>query len=203
MQDGRMKFLCDEMLRGLGRWLRAAGYDTAIAGNGTADRDLLHQAVAEGRLLISRDRRLLDHRAIADRVVLLGAEGIEGWARELSARLPIDWLYQPFSRCLLCNGPLVPIDDAGRATLPPTAAKMPGPFRCCRHCEKIYWEGSHVRRMRAHLAHFSEFSKNPRNSKRPINSGTTRSPHADHPTARTRKSPEPVSGSGKSGRSES
>jgi hypothetical protein len=25
------RFLCDEMLRGLGRWLRAAGYDTVIA----------------------------------------------------------------------------------------------------------------------------------------------------------------------------
>jgi hypothetical protein len=26
-----LRFLCDEMLRGLGRWPRAAGYDTVIA----------------------------------------------------------------------------------------------------------------------------------------------------------------------------
>jgi uncharacterized protein with PIN domain len=26
--------LCDEMLKGLGRWLRAAGYDTVIAAAG-------------------------------------------------------------------------------------------------------------------------------------------------------------------------
>ena len=25
-----MKFLCDEMLKGLGRWLRVAGYDTVM-----------------------------------------------------------------------------------------------------------------------------------------------------------------------------
>jgi hypothetical protein len=28
------RFLCDEMLHGLGRWLRAAGYDTVIAESG-------------------------------------------------------------------------------------------------------------------------------------------------------------------------
>ena len=28
------RFLCDEMLKGVGRWLRAAGYDTVIAAGG-------------------------------------------------------------------------------------------------------------------------------------------------------------------------
>jgi uncharacterized protein with PIN domain len=35
-----LRFLCDEMLAGLGRWLRIAGYDAAIAGPGRRDRDL-------------------------------------------------------------------------------------------------------------------------------------------------------------------
>jgi hypothetical protein len=35
-----MRFVCDEMLRGLGRWLCAAGYDTAIAEGGLPDRIL-------------------------------------------------------------------------------------------------------------------------------------------------------------------
>jgi H+/gluconate symporter-like permease len=30
----QVRFLCDEMLKGLGRWLRAAGYVTAIATGG-------------------------------------------------------------------------------------------------------------------------------------------------------------------------
>lgn len=36
-----LRLLCDEMLKGIGRWLRAAGYDTAIAQDGVADEDLL------------------------------------------------------------------------------------------------------------------------------------------------------------------
>ena len=34
-----LRFLCDEMLAGLGRWLRIAGYDTAIARRGRRDRN--------------------------------------------------------------------------------------------------------------------------------------------------------------------
>ena len=35
------------MLRGVGRWLRIAGYDTAIAASGSADGALLALAAAE------------------------------------------------------------------------------------------------------------------------------------------------------------
>lgn len=150
-----MKFLCDEMLRGLGRWLRAAGYDTAIAGDGAADRDLLSQAVAEERIVVSRDRQLLEHRAAVGRVVLLDAEGTDGCARELSARLAVDWSYRPFSRCLVCNAPLVPATVFDRATLPSAMAHLPEPLHRCPRCDKIYWEGGHVRRMRARLAGFA------------------------------------------------
>ena len=45
-----LRFLCDEMLAGLGRWLRIAGYDTAIASGGRRDRDLVKQAHAEQRI---------------------------------------------------------------------------------------------------------------------------------------------------------
>ncbi len=53
---GSCKFLCDEMLWGLGRWLRAAGY--ATAARGLADGELLRRAGAEGRVLLTLDRAL-------------------------------------------------------------------------------------------------------------------------------------------------
>lgn len=152
-----MKFLCDEMLRGLARWLRAAGYDTATAAAGAPDRELLRQAAAEERLVLSRDRSLLQHRAANGRVMLLAAEGVDGWARELAARLPVDWSYRPFSRCLICNTVLVAAEPTA-AGLPPAAARLAGPLRCCPRCDKLYWEGGHVRRMRARLAGFADRS---------------------------------------------
>lgn len=44
------------MLWGLGRWLRAAGYDTATAARGLADGELLRRAGAEGRVLLPLPR---------------------------------------------------------------------------------------------------------------------------------------------------
>ncbi len=68
-----MRFLCDEMLHGLGRWLRAAGYDSRIAEMGAADADLLRQALSEGRLLLSGDRKLLEYRGAGRAVLWLEA----------------------------------------------------------------------------------------------------------------------------------
>jgi uncharacterized protein len=46
--NGELRFLCDEMLRGLGRWLRAAGYDTVIADGGIANWMPASRCVTEG-----------------------------------------------------------------------------------------------------------------------------------------------------------
>ena len=78
------------MLWGLGRWLRAAGYDTATAARGLADGELLRRAGAEGRVLLTLDRAL-EARAGAQAVAItLGSEGLDAGARELRARLGID-----------------------------------------------------------------------------------------------------------------
>lgn len=143
------KFFCDEMLMRLGRWLRAAGYDTAIADNGERDRDILQRARREGRLLLTRDRKLCEHRGAADTVILLQSERLDEQARELRQRLNLDWLHDPFSRCLVCNTPL--------QTGAPSAAGIPDDvdrdgLRHCPGCGRVYWDGSHVRRMRARLA---------------------------------------------------
>jgi uncharacterized protein with PIN domain len=150
-----MKFLCDEMLAGLARWLRAAGYDTALATRGTNDRLLLETAVAEARLLLSRDRRLLEFRKGPGRVILLRSQGMNAWAAELRDRLSLDWQLRPFTRCLLCNAPLEPADESMRGAVPVSAQATGGSVTWCPVCEKLYWSGSHVRRMRARLAAFN------------------------------------------------
>ena len=146
-----MHLLCDEMLKGVGRWLRAAGYDVAIVDDGAHDDDLLARAAAEQRLLLTCDRRLAERAGPAATVVVLGTENLEGAARELSERLGVDWLHAPFTRCLRDNAPLLPADEEAIAGLPATARQGDGPIMRCPECNRVYWPGSHVRRMLAKL----------------------------------------------------
>ncbi len=139
------RLLCDEMLKGLARWLRAAGYDVELEPDGTPDRRLVERAALENRLLLTRDRTLLEIRGAARVVLLLNANGIDDCARELTQTLGIDWLHRPFSRCLLCNTPLIAADRP--LGFPPHTEHL----YICPTCDKYYWQGGHVTRMRHRL----------------------------------------------------
>ncbi len=140
------------MLKGLGRWLRAAGYDTRIQEDGATDRAMLQTAEREARLLVTRDRKLTEFRHTADRVLLLESNSLEDCAQELSRRLALDWLYRPFTRCLVCNTLLVEAGKGAEEQVPASSRPYVGALHRCPTCGRVYWEGGHVRRMRARLA---------------------------------------------------
>lgn len=144
-----MKFICDEMLRGLARWLRIAGYDTEIAREGEPDRELIERARTTGRLLITRDNKLMEFRNAADTVLLLNCSGIDDCARALKTITPISWLHKPFSRCLICNTSLAKIDNDPGIPVPDDVRGST--LLQCENCKRIYWSGGHVRRMRKKL----------------------------------------------------
>src|SRR3990172_2829169 len=110
------KFLCDRMCAELGRWLRAAGYDTVIIDNSCSDAAILERAVREGRLLLSRDSDFIRLDPEKKSSFYLKGESLDGWANQLREDLSVDWLYAPFSRCLECNPP--PRETAPPSSLP-------------------------------------------------------------------------------------
>lgn len=148
-----MRFLCDEMLARLARLLRAAGYDTALAEPGERDTPMLERARAEGRVLVTRDRELAARRGPA--AVLIRNDAAEDQARALTAVLPIDWEMAPFTRCVMDNSPLRAATPEEVAAMPARARTGGGPFRACPVCGRLYWPGSHVKRMAARLAGLS------------------------------------------------
>ena len=150
-----MRFLCDEMLAGLARWLRAAGYDANMAPPGAPDRAVVECAKTQGRTLLTRDRAILQIKGAADFTYMLETENLDGWARELRERLNIDWLARPFSRCLVCNIDLTDADAEALARMPADSRAGPGPFRECPNCHCGYWPGSHVKCMTQRLTGFA------------------------------------------------
>lgn len=156
MTESKHKLICDEMLQGVGRWLRAAGYDVWIAGKGLTDRQVLAMARDSGRLLITRDRRLGNENNLAGIAVLqLESNAMPECLAELTAALGIDWLYAPFSRCLVCNTPLRAATASESAQVPADAKRFGDDILFCAECDRVYWQGSHVRRMRHKLESYA------------------------------------------------
>jgi uncharacterized protein with PIN domain len=140
------------MLRGLGRWLRVAGYDTLIAEGGLPDRLLAARCAEEDRILLTKDRELAATAAGVSKAVLITGTGVDDAALVLRDSLGIDWQCAPFTRCIIDNRPLEPAPSDFAARVPERSRAAGGPLRVCPDCGRIYWPGSHVRRMQQRLA---------------------------------------------------
>lgn len=156
-----MKFICDQMLARFGRWLRAAGYDTVIIEESLEDSEIFRQAVQENRLLITRDRGIQELDLDRQHVRWLQSNSTEECVRELSQQLPVNWLLKPFSRCLVCNGLLVETDNPDMQQVPEDIQTHCQQFWGCPECGKVYWEGSHTKRMRKQLEQWQRIGNNP------------------------------------------
>jgi uncharacterized protein with PIN domain len=138
------KLLCDEHLGRLARYLRMLGIDTALAA-GLDDDELLRRAAAEDRLVLTRDRGLVARSAGRARFV----QAIEPRAQlaEVRAVYGLDSQVAPLTRCLDCNVPIVDASPADIARVPEGVRREHGEFWTCPGCSKVFWCGSHYRRM--------------------------------------------------------
>jgi hypothetical protein len=145
------RFFADAMLGRLARWLRVLGFDTAYDGT-LPDPALVRLAEAEDRVLLTRDRHLLRELRPARALEIRRDAPLEQ-LREVVAALALQPPRELFTRCLICNTPLAPplAADEADALLPASARGLPGPTRRCPGCGRLYWPGSHVRRMREAL----------------------------------------------------
>jgi hypothetical protein len=146
------RFVADAMLGRLARWLRALGHDTVYAPS-LDDRALVDLANREDRILLTRDRHLL-RELRPRRAVEVTRDAPLDQLAALAAELALPPPNELFRRCLLCNTPLDDVPRSEAADLvPPASRALPGPVRRCPTCGRVYWPGSHVRRMTRALAH--------------------------------------------------
>jgi uncharacterized protein with PIN domain len=150
-------FLADAHLGGLARFLRMLGFDT-LHDNAFADELIRRIARAEGRIVLTRDRELLKCREIA-RGCYVHALEPQAQLREVAARYRLGERARPFTLCLKCNLPLeVVARSAVAPRLPPKVLEEQREFSRCPGCQRVYWPGSHYRRMRRALEQVAGFS---------------------------------------------
>lgn len=146
LQASEPGFILDNHLGRLAVYLRMLGFD-ALYRNDFQDGELARLSSQEGRILLTRDRRLLMRNLVS-----LGY-----WVRSKVPRQQLLEVVQrfnlragivPFRRCMRCNGMLQPVSkEAVLDKLEPLTRLYYDEFRICSDCSQVYWKGSHYERM--------------------------------------------------------
>lgn len=148
-------FLVDRMLGRLIAWLRIFGYDTKSAldlePSSNEDTRLIAIAKAECRILLSRDRELVDRSKKAGiSAVYITSEDVKVQLEELMRHYSLH-IEPEMTRCTVCNASLrqaTPEDLAmisKNGDIPENLKKDPALLWVCERCGKTYWQGSHWR----------------------------------------------------------
>ena len=149
-----MRFIVDSNVGRLARWLRIAGFDTLFI-NDLDDNRLVRLALAEGRVLLTKDTQILKRRLVTTgRLKVIFIEDIEVKAqlRQVLKTLNLSDKIKPFTLCLECNQPLVTRrKEEIEGLLPPYIFKTQTQYMQCPACQRIYWRGTHWERMRREL----------------------------------------------------
>ena len=143
----RTAFILDTQLGKLARRLRMLGFDT-LYRNDYKDAEIIRTAQEERRIILTRDVDLLKNKSVTHGYWVRSASP-EKQVGEVLRRLDLYGQITPFSRCLVCNGLVVGVDKAAvEDRLPPRTRRYFETFYACQACGKVYWEGSHYRRMK-------------------------------------------------------
>jgi uncharacterized protein len=159
-------FLADAMLGNIARKLRIFGFDTLYMAQ-AHDDEILRTGIKQDRVILTADKELFK------RIVKVGARGVlvSAGASELEDLVHIltengitsIGMNGVGSRCSVCNGHLekrtsdqVKNDDGCSNNNNDDDVIVPGKVIACHKqffqciaCGKIYWEGGHLKRIRA------------------------------------------------------
>jgi uncharacterized protein len=143
LPDGNLPtFVADVMLGKLAKWLRIAGFDV-LYSNRYTDDELIELARRDGRILLSRDTRLLVRRVVRQ-FVFLESEQVRDQIRQVFHIVGASSLPELLTRCIRCNELLSDISpEEVQAQVPPYVFRTQRSFKFCRRCSKIYWAGTH------------------------------------------------------------
>ena len=161
-----MKFLVDQPLGALAKWLRFCGFDATLMrlaldkpGSWPPPRPRTHILT----------RQTAAHRLKRPDLIVLAAPDSAGQLQEVLQRLGLTARdLKPLTRCRHCNDPLTPLDrDQVQGRVSEHVFLHQRRFYECPRCHRVYWPGSHIRgitgTLRDLLAHLEDGGADPPN----------------------------------------
>jgi len=137
-----MRFIVDQMLGRLAKYMRFLGYDTYFPDRFTSDDKIIEIAKKDERIIITRDKELairfndslyVDSKDVYEQLKIV----IKHFSLSMDNIL---------TRCSICNAVLSSIDKENvKKKVPDYVFKSQEKFFYCSSCNKVYWYGTHTK----------------------------------------------------------
>jgi uncharacterized protein len=146
-----VRFVADVHLGTLARYLRLLGFDT-LWRNDLDDDEIVDVAVSQKRIVLTRDRGILRNGRVTHGHWLRAEEPLSQ-LEEIVRALDLGARIRPYTRCLKCSASLEIIGrEVARSHVPPRVHRSFREFARCTGCGRVFWPGSHTRRLDAVIA---------------------------------------------------
>jgi uncharacterized protein with PIN domain len=139
------------MLGSVARKLRIFGFDTLYVAH-VEDNEVLKIGVDQDRVILTADKEFFKRivKARAKGVLVDGSDELDDIVHILDKNEIRTIDVGTESRCSMCNGQLFLVDPRDLvAKIPEKVIANHREFFRCESCGKLYWEGSHMKRIRA------------------------------------------------------
>ena len=143
-------FVLDAHLGKLAKYLRMLGFDTLYRSD-IDDSEIISVARKEKRIILTRDKLLLKSKEVRHGYFVRSIEKHEQ-LREVVKKFDLNSQFKSFTRCMTCNTILLKVDkEEIHNKVDKDIFRIFNEFFYCKHCDKVFWKGSHFMRMEAYI----------------------------------------------------
>jgi uncharacterized protein len=146
-----MRFFADQTVGRLTKWLRFLGFD--VAQTRLTPQEFPHLPTLKPDTYILTRQASLAAKLPRPDLIVLASDQPEAQLTEICRRLQISSeTWEPLNRCSDCNQILVPVaPEQAEDRVPEYISRKHQQFFECPRCQRLFWEGSHQRRLRRRL----------------------------------------------------
>lgn len=145
--DTDYRFITDDALGKLNKWLRILGFDAQFGADLAGGRSVDKQ-IERKRIFLTRSKT--NNLAETGESLRIESDHVFDQLKEIIHHLGIGRKnIKPFTRCIRCNNPLQRIDKSAlRGRIPDYPWETHNRFFQCPSCGRIFWPGTHIQRNR-------------------------------------------------------
>jgi uncharacterized protein with PIN domain len=143
------KFIVDTMLLGLARWLRFLGFQTWHYQD---RQDLVERLNKEPEMIFLTASVSHASQIHPTHYLILTEEAFDKQLHKINEQFSIFQSMELLSLCTICNVPIERIDKMKvKSTVPAKALVHFDAFWNCPICQRVYWNGGHIKRLKEKL----------------------------------------------------